>query len=292
MLLADGGTLRRIDARTGFEDPPLIRSDHEILEAAISPDEKLVAFTTYPGSDCAGSCAGADGGSLVVVDSQTKRVQLELHADDARFRDSLGSPGSVHWLSNSNFMLVMSRFSSSLGSAYLIDLPDGRSTKLPRTPLLVDGRSHVGVYVADPPKRVGCYDWAALEAADLVTGAVLFSVGGAGSGLNPVEFSPDGREVLLAATKWPPDTPVKCADPPLESRLLLVAAATGATQDVSDADALRRAWYGAAFLGWSCPPGLSDRRGNSSFSCNGAGELSLGGTVIPASSARVVTVAE
>jgi hypothetical protein len=278
--VVDGGKVRRFDPGTGAEGAPLFQVARRLLQLRASQSGAHLAATTHPDEGCSDQCAGRAGGSLLVLNSQSGVIELDIDSDDPRIAEGLGSRGTPYWLSENLILLVLARFSSSLGSSYLIDMAAGTTVRLAQTPLLIDASSGLGVIFVTARGRVACYDWAALEVRDLRTWRLVTTIEGNGDGLYPLEFSPDGKELLVERHKWSQLPPPTCVSPPAQTTVNAIDLATGATSNVLDSDAKRSEWFGGAYLSWDCPPGLGIRKGNEEFQCNQPARLSWNGATI------------
>ncbi len=294
VLLADSGAVRQFDLATGAEGAPLFQSKQAILSMAVAPGHRRLAVTLHPAERCYGTCAGAAGGQLVVIDLPSASVGFAMDADDPRLAGGLGSPGTVTWLSDEVFVLALSRFSPSLGSSYLVSPATGAVRQVDPPPDVVHPGTSTVALAVKSQGPVGCYDWPAVELRDIYTWTLLSRVDGGSTGLLPLEFSPTGDEVLIRQRDWAGQRPFHCGGPFPPEHFLLLDTRGMVSPAPADPDIVRAKWYGAEYLGWSCPGGLNEfRRGNTQFGCGpgAVGTLSKGGVeLITASDLEVYTI--
>ncbi len=178
--------------------------------------------------------------------------------------------------------MQQARFSQSLGSTFLIDLPSTSVNRISPAPWAVHAPSLRGLFPATREGRDGCWDWRKVDISDLSTGRVLATQDGRGAGLAPLEFSPDGSALLVESHTWLVGRPEACNSSPAATEFFVLSALDGSVTRVPDADAVWRVWYRDQFLEWECSPGLEPyRAGNSRFQCpmgfDKPGVLSYGG---------------
>lgn len=280
VLLDDGSSILEYDLADGKPGRSVFDSRLGVSSFALSPDHARLAITTRPRDGClAERCSGPDSGALVVVHFSSGAAQYALHGSDARLQEGLGVPGEVRWFGNSDLVLGLSRYSSSAGSSFMVNVDGDVVRRIAQTPDVYSSDSTT-VAIAIKNRKIGCENWPALELRDLLTWGLVARLDGRGSGLLAVELSPDGKEALVERREWTEPPATACSIDPPEPELVLLSG-HGARQITSnELRTIRQQWFGLTYLAWSCPEGLlQSRQGNSRFGCelDAVGQLAWDG---------------
>lgn len=212
-------------------------------DIAVSHNAKTLAFTT-------GEEGGRDG-ALTFVDIATGKVVSSLQRTDPSLADFGGYFSHVGWLSDDSGVLVRGGAGKEgwLNSATVLLNGSVKLHQMDGFQWYAPGMRSVAI-THDFIEGL-CAAGHELVVRDLVTEKLLRTIADPAKGFLPVEWSPDGSELLFASWTTQQGGPCGTGTGPLTYSLLPIAGL--AVTPVTDLAALRASWSSLYSVSLDCP---------------------------------------